>query len=48
MTRIQDLTLVPKSITGDTEALRSMKGLTRIIGLPPSEFWRNYEAGEYR
>ncbi len=57
--RVQDLTplqgmsltevlLVPRTITKGMDTLRSMKGVTRINGLPPAEFWRNYDAGEYK
>jgi serine/threonine protein kinase len=57
--RVQDLTplqgmnltevvLVPKKITKGMDALRSMKSLFRINGLPPAEFWKNYDAGEYK
>lgn len=57
--RVQDLTplqgmnltevsFVPKNITKGMEALRQMKSLVRINGLPPAEFWKNYAAGEYK
>jgi hypothetical protein len=45
---LTEITLVPNSITKGTDALRSMKSLTRINALPPAEFWRNYDAGEYK
>jgi serine/threonine protein kinase len=57
--RVQDLTplqgmplteisLVPKNITSGMDVLRQIKSLIRINGLPPAEFWKNYEAGEYK
>jgi hypothetical protein len=45
---LTEIALVPKNITKGMDALRSMKSLVRINGLPPAEFWKNYDAGEYK
>jgi hypothetical protein len=45
---LAEISFVPKNITSGIDVLRQIKSLTRINGLPPAEFWKNYEAGEYK
>jgi serine/threonine protein kinase len=45
---VQKVLLIPKNITRGMECLRQMKSLTDINDLPPAEFWKRYDAGEFK
>jgi hypothetical protein len=53
VTPLKDLPLTElyfdaKNIEQGLDVLRGMKSLKKIYGLSPAEFWRRYDAGEYK
>ncbi|MBY0525409.1 MAG: protein kinase [Gemmataceae bacterium] len=45
---LQKILFNPKIVTKGMEYLRQMKSLTNLNDLPPAEFWKRYDAGEFK
>ncbi|OAI47277.1 hypothetical protein AYO44_09860 [Planctomycetaceae bacterium SCGC AG-212-F19] len=45
---LQKILFNAKNITRGMESLRQMKSLTNLNDLPPAEFWKRYDAGEFK
>jgi hypothetical protein len=51
--KIQTLMFTPKNITKGIEVIRAMKSLNQILvdgatWMKPEEFWKKYDAGEFK
>ena len=45
---LKSIDFSPKNITKGMEVLRGMESLSSINKIPPTEFWKKYDAGEFR
>jgi hypothetical protein len=43
-----EFNVVPKIITTGLDVVRKMKSLGRINYMPAGEFWKKYDAGEFK
>jgi len=44
---LTEVSVTPKNITKGMDVLRQMKSLKKINALPPADFWKKYDAGEF-
>jgi predicted Ser/Thr protein kinase len=44
---LTEIWFTPRNITKGIDAIRRMKSLTNVGNLPPTEFWKKYDAGEF-
>ncbi|MBY0521792.1 MAG: hypothetical protein K2R98_00245, partial [Gemmataceae bacterium] len=47
-TATSEVVFVPQPTTKGIDVIRSMKSLTKINFLAPDEFWKKYDAGEFK
>ena len=44
---LRSIDLEPNNITNGIEVIRNMTSLHKINDMPPAEFWKRYDAGEF-